>query len=170
MSFRPVLYFCFLAAPMLDAADSTLLDLMMPGTKVVIGLRLRTIVDSPLARSVAEQAQAGNPQWGQLIQAVGFDPLHDVDEVLLASTGEGKNPPTLIMARGRFGVVRSLPGLREYHGAAILPAQKKENSALALLDDSTVIAGDLPTVQAAIDRRGRRVPQPLGLVQRVASL
>jgi len=170
MFLRPVVTMCLLAAPLLRAADSTLLDLMMPGTKVVIGVRLGALVNSPLAKSIADQVQSGNTQWHQLIGAVGFDPLHDVDEVLIASTGQGKNPPTLIMARGRFGVVRTLPGIVEYHGAALLPAQKKDNSVIALLDDSTVVAGDLGAVQAAIDRQGSHPIQPAGLIQRVTSL
>ena len=113
-------------------------------------------------RSASSQLAAGTP-------LAGFDPLKDLDEVLITSTGEGENPPVLLVLRGRFDVDRFASGAASYHGVPMLEDGKKAG-AIAILDRSTAIAGDAPLVRAAIDRRGSGAGIAASLAARIEPL
>src|ERR1035441_3072399 len=104
-----VLLFAVRAVP---AADAALTDLFPAGTKVVLGINLRSVVESPLGQAVAAQtqkqvqSQAAAADWLKLASLAGFDPLRDIDEVLVATNGEGQNPASFIGAGRRCDVGR----------------------------------------------------------------
>jgi hypothetical protein len=83
----------------------------------------------------------------------GFDPLHDIDEVLLASPADNEKAAALLVVRGRFDLARMGAGATRYRGVAMVGAGKAGDSVLALLDSATAIAGEAAAVRAAIDRR-----------------
>ena len=115
-----------------------------PDTKVVIGIELRRLLDSPLAKGASiSQAKLPIPQIG------GIDFLKDVDELLITTSAEGQNPPALLLLRGRFHP----SGSSEYHGVPVWEASQKPSGLLAILDPTTAIAGDAALVHAAIDHR-----------------
>jgi len=157
MLVRPVLVLSLLAAPLALAADSVLLDLLPPNATFVIGVNVRNLVDSAVVRSAMAQASTPGPQWAAMFQMVGFDPAKDVDEVLLAVSGGGQNPPTLVAARGRFANIR-----------AMAAGQKGKNQ-FVFLDDNTVLGGDPAAVQAALRRRGSTASRGNALAVRVAA-
>jgi hypothetical protein len=152
-----VLLFAVRAIP---AADTTLTDLFPAGTKIVFGINVRALVESPMAQAALTQAkarvQSQTPaaDWLKLAALAGFDPLRDIDEVLMATNGEGQNPPALIVASGRFDVARLAGGAKLYHDVPILGGDKPTDGVVALLSGTTALAGDRPTVLAAIDHLG----------------
>ena len=157
MLLRPALLLSLLTAPLVQGADSALLDLLPPNASFVLGVNVRKMVSAPSVQKAVAEAQAAGPQWTAMLQAIGFDPVRDVDEILLAVTGGGQNPPTLILARGRFGAIRSLA------------EQHKGKNSLVFLDDGTAIGGDAPAVQAALRRRGSTAASGNALAVRVAA-
>ena len=134
------------------AAADDLPGYLPPDTKVVLGVQVRTIVDS-LSQTLGAELR------GQITAALaqtplaGFDPLKDLDEILIASTGKGNNPPTLVVLRGRFDVPRLAAKAKPYQGVPVIDSGQPSQGVLALLDGATAIAGEPPMVRAAIDRQ-----------------
>jgi len=134
------------------AADGPVPDFVPPATNAVIGLHLRAVIDSGLVQSLgAEVFKSAGAAWTSSSPFPGVDPLKDLDEIVIASTVEGDHPPALVICRGRFPVDEIAKGAERYHGVAI--RQVQGGNAMALLDASTILAGDLKDVRAAIDRR-----------------
>jgi hypothetical protein len=144
----------FVSVGAVSAAGASLVDLLPAGSKIVLGVRVRSLADSQFVKGLLGQAQLSNTDWLKKAAALGFDPLHDVDEVMLATTGEGQNPPSLMVASGRFNVARLAEGAQRYHEVPILGGDKAGDSIVAILDANTALAGDRPMVMAAIDRHG----------------
>jgi hypothetical protein len=162
------------------AAENALPDWLPPETKLVIGVRVRSLVDSQLVHSALAQTPGMPPEaaaWLSVASAMGFDPLHDLDEVLIASTAQSaaqstaqeataqeapkkEDAPVLMLIRGRFNLDKLAAGTAAYHGIPLvgggkMGGGKDSTGVLAFLDGSTAVAGELPVVRAAIDRRGR---------------
>src|ERR1035438_2652061 len=167
-----VLLFAVRAVP---AADAALTDLFPAGTKVVLGINLRSVVESPLGQAVAAQtqkqvqSQAAAADWLKLASLAGFDPLRDIDEVLVATNGEGQNPPSLIVASGRFDVARLAGGGEVSYGVPGMGGDKPTDGVVALLNASTALAGDRPTVLATLDHLGNGAQIDPALAQRIAA-
>jgi hypothetical protein len=164
-----------LAVRAVPAADVALTDFFPAGTKVVLGINVRRVAKSPLAQAGLTQAksqmqsQAAAADWLKLASLAGFDPLRDIDEVLVATNGEGQNPPLLIVASGRFDVARLAEGAKRYHDVPVLGGDKPTDGVVALLNASTALAGDRPTVLATIDHLGNRAQIDRALAERVAA-
>lgn len=153
------------------AADFALQEYLPPDTKVVMGLRVRALTESSLFQQSGESGKAMSESWAKLTAFTGFDPLHDVDEVLLTSAADRENAPALLVVRGRFNVEKLSAGAQQYHGVAIQGSKEKSaTSVIGLLDATTALVGEAPMVKAAIDRRGQPVVYDAALVARVASL
>jgi hypothetical protein len=162
-----------LALPAYTAEDSGAFDLLPPGARIVFGMRVRAVVNSTLAQSLSSEIQGASGDWQKLIAGAGFDPLHDLDEVVLASTGEGKEAPVLIVARGTFDTARLTANAKPYHGVPLVSMGEKVSvgakpAILAILDGSTVLTGDPAEVKAAIDRRGSPTRLDPALSARIA--
>jgi hypothetical protein len=143
-----------LAARLLPAADAALPDFLPANTKVMLGVRLRAITGSPLFQGIATQAMSAGSDWMTIASMIGFDPLHDIDEILIATTAERQNAPALMVVSGHFDVERLAAGAKRYHGVPLLTVSKNTGNLTALLNDTTAIAGDAAVVRAAIDHRG----------------
>jgi hypothetical protein len=159
-----------LAAISLDAADAALPGYFPPDTRVVIGLRVRSLVDALAAQGIGNEAQVNVSGFLAQTPLAGFDPFHDVDEILLASTAEGQNPPSLVVMTGRFHAAAFSSGGKHYGNALILESPQKPEQAMALVDANTLLAGDLPVVRAALDRGVEGAPIDPDLAARVAAL
>ena len=157
-----------------DSAFATLPDFLPPDTKLVIGFSVRGIIDSPLIASFGDPKTttsgflAGNPLAGSPL--AGLDPLKDIDNCVVATTGEGDKAPSLLVLIGRFGPQILPAGAKVYKGVPIFEDTKTPNGTVALLDAGTLLAGDLKLVQAAIDRRGKPSALSAALMERVAAL
>lgn len=71
--------------PLAGAADPALLDFIMPDARVVFGVDIGRMRSSPFHGTVHQGVQGANPEIQKLMEAAGFDPLRDLEEVLFAS-------------------------------------------------------------------------------------
>lgn len=142
------------------AADPTLLNLVMPDARMLFGVNVEKIVASPIGQQMSAQIRQAPPEVQQILKQTGFDPARDLKEILIASTGQGQDAPTLILVRGSFDIAKlsafaSSAGRAplNYEGVPILTHPARSSGAMALLDSTTAIGGDLDQVKAAIHRR-----------------
>ena len=163
-------------APLAGAADQGLLDFIMPDARVVFGADIGRMRSSPMHESFNQGVRGANPELRKLMEAAGFDPLRDLQEVLFASPGLGQNPPALVVARGTFdsSKLRAFAEsagskITDFGGVPILSDPDKDSGAFALLDN-IILAGNKEQVQAAIGRRGRGLILNTEMAMRIASL
>src|SRR5689334_721657 len=85
------------------AADSQLLNLVMPDAKVLAGVNVDQAKTTPMGQYVLTQVQAQNNQHlREITTLTGFDPTRDVSEILVASAGGPNQQSGLVLARGVF--------------------------------------------------------------------
>jgi hypothetical protein len=154
----------------LVAAGDLASDFFPPNTKVVFGVRVPAIVESALFKDTGTGAQQFSQDWLKVVAITGFDPLHDIDEILLASPAHNEKAAALLGLRGRFDLARLSTGATRYHDVAMVGGGKEGKGVLALLDEATLLAGDTLAVRAAIDRRGQNATLDGALTARVQSL
>ena len=159
-----------LVAARLVAAGGPALNFLPADTKVVIGIRVSAIRESALLKDAGTDARKLGDEWMKMAAITGFDPLHDIDEILIFSAADNDKAAALIAVRGRFNLERMGAGAKRYHGVAMVGEGTGGTSVLALLDATTAIAGEAPAVRAAIDRRGHGAPLDEKLAARVQSL
>jgi len=159
-----------LVAVRLLAAGDLASDFFPPNTKVVFGVRVPAIVESSLFKDAGTGAQQFSEDWLKVVAITGFDPLHDIDEILLASPADNEKAAALLVLRGRFDLERLSTGATRYHGVARVGGGKDGKGVLALLDAATLLAGDTAAVHAAIGRRGQNAALDGALAARVQSL
>jgi hypothetical protein len=152
----------FLLATVASAADPQLLNLVMPDAKVLSGFNVDQIRVSPFGQFILSQMMIDSG-FNELVSVTGFDPRRDVHEVVMASPGDPQRKVALLVVRATFDSARVVALAQSsgvtpenYHGAILLTPGKKEAipHGVAFLDNAIVIAGDLDSVRAAIDRRG----------------
>jgi hypothetical protein len=143
------------------AADPQLMNLVMPDAKILAGVNVTSAENSPLGQFLLSKLGllGGVPQ--DFITATGFNPLQDVTEILAATAADPSNPGGLVLARGTFPVDK-LGGLlagkknwqvTTYGGATLVSTTNpKEKQAVAFIGNSIAVAGNLASVEAAIDR------------------
>jgi hypothetical protein len=158
MTFRSIrsIFAFFLLAGLMCAADPGLMNLLMPNAKAVAGVNVGQAKMTPFGQFLLARMSAEN----HLTAKTGFDPRTDLQEVLIGIAGPSPEQ-SLVLARGTFNTqvifaAAEAAGatVESYNGVPILTGQ--ENSAthaFAFLGTSIAIAGDLGTVQAAVDRR-----------------
>jgi hypothetical protein len=159
-----------LAVARLVAAGDSALNFLPADTKVVIGIRVSAIRESALFRDAGTDVQKLGDEWMKLVAITGFDPIHDIDEILIFSAADNEKAAALIAVRGRFNLERMGATAKRYHGVAMIGEGAGGNGVLALLDATTAVAGEVPAVRAAIDRRGHGAPLDPQLVARVQLL
>ncbi|MBS1855648.1 MAG: hypothetical protein JST11_09810 [Acidobacteria bacterium] len=126
--------------------------LLPPNATVVFGLRAANIIKLIASQGATQLAQF---QAGAMLGAMpvkGFDPFHDIDEVVLATSGKGNNPPFLAVITGHFDAAKLAQGKGRPYGNAVFIDDKNPRQTSAILGDSTLLAGDRALVRAAIDR------------------
>jgi hypothetical protein len=156
-------YFSFAAAflgasSFLFAADPALLNLVMPDAQIVAGVNLAKAKTSPFGQFILRQMPEDS-DFAKFINASGFDPRRDLQEVLMATPMDQKNG--LVAARGMFdpqkiSALATADGkhmVSQYNGAQLLVSTEAGSPALAFFDGSFAVAGDLVSVKAAVDRR-----------------
>ena len=153
------------------AADSQMLSLVMPDAKVISGVNVDSAKSSTFGIYLMAQIQANAAALQQLVTLTGFDPTRDLREILAATNSAGAGARTgIALARGTFDVARitalaTLGGAKTetYSGITIIEDPKQTNGA-AFLDATLVVAGDIPSVKAAIDRQSPSPSLPASVV------
>ena len=163
--------FCGIAS----AADRALLDLMMPDAQVLFGINVARIAESSIGKEIKAGLQGASPELQQIVQQTGFDPARDLQEILIAATGN-QNGEGLILARGNFDAAKlgafcsrsSRPPVK-YEGVDILSSPTPHGGAFAFVDNTIAIGGTLGEVKAAIRRHKQQVELNPNLIAKVAS-
>jgi len=147
----------------LAAVDSTLLNLVMPDAKVLAGVNVQQAEGTLFGQFMLTQIQTqGAAQLQQFVAMTGFDPTRDVSELLFATNGV---PQTgLALARGTFNpqAIQSSAQAsgcttETYQGLTLLE-DPKQTHAVAFLNSTYAVAGDIASVKAAIDRQSAPAP------------
>jgi hypothetical protein len=159
------------------AADTSLLDLVMPDAHVLVGANVEHILSSQIGKDIGSQIQNKVPDLQQILLKAGFDPTHDLQEILIAATGKGQNGPVLFLVRGSFDAAKVSAAAAStgrtpqiYEGVPIMDNPSQSNGAFAFLNGSIAVGGDLDQVKAAIRRRNHPAVLSSELASRVASL
>ncbi len=187
----------FLAAS-LPAADPQLVNMVMPEAKVIAGINVDSARNSPFGTFLLRQASDNNAELQKFVQATGFNPQTDLNEILMATPGAPATPANgaplaaggdvvaaapnvhgLILARGNFNVEK-ISGfakadghqkVEQYNGATLISDPKYPvASAMAFIGANIAVAGDLTSVKAALDRRAMANTLDAQLTSKVNSL
>ena len=171
---------------LVGAADPDMMRLVMPDAATVMEIKVSSIMASPIGSVIKDGIRQGiaSQMDGKMSQAkpeireqiallAGIDWSQQVQDVVVAR-GKGKEPPTLIIVRSPMDVggVQALKGFggdrSDYEGVPVLVSAKPKDGAIAFLDNSIVLLGQLAEVKAAIHRRGQPVALPKVLAAQVA--
>jgi hypothetical protein len=138
------------------AADTQLLNLVMPDAQVLAGINITNAEVTPLGTFLLTQITANDKMLQELIGQTGFDPRKDLTEVLAASNGSTVAPASLALSRGNFDVAKISAAAKTgqvsaYNGATLIVSGA---NAVAFLGSAIAIAGPLDSVKAAVDRKG----------------
>jgi hypothetical protein len=162
----------FLALPFgAFAADPGLLQLVIPDAQVVAGLQVDQAKSSLFGQYVLSHLSVNDTKLEQFTAETGFDPRHDVNEIVVASNWKQNTPDNhwIVAARGTFNIPK-ITATAQANGGAIVPYQgvnivtrlansdAQVDTVLAFLDGSTALVGDPASVKAAIDRRKSNAP------------
>jgi|GEM_PF-641127 len=168
-----------LAASGILAADAALIALAPANSSVLIGVNVRELLNSELGREIMGQARLDSPDLKAFIEKAGFDPFHDISEILIAAPAQmGKQKSRgLFMIRGSFDPTRFAelavdPTLSAttFRGVTVLTKQQAEPMSFACLDRSLMIGGDPESVRSAISRRGSPAGLDVAFVTKAVSL
>jgi len=138
------------------AADSQLLNLVMPDATVLAGVNVNQAKTSTFGQFVLNQVQTTDIQ--KLAAATGFDPTRDVHEVL-AAAGPAGSKTGLALALGNFNPTQIAAAAAakggtttETYGGFTIIEDQKQTHGVTFLSTTIAVAGDVASVKAAIDR------------------
>jgi hypothetical protein len=154
-------------APLGGAADRGLLELIMPDAHVAFGLSLARLRSSPMGDVLRAGMQngmrraSGGAELQNLFGQIGFNPFEDIQELIVATNGTGKNPPTLVVMRGSDRL-RQLIEMKNSQS-------KRGSTAFAAFGD-VLVTGDAAEVKAARARHGRGPSLNGAMARRIAAM
>jgi hypothetical protein len=132
--------------------DNVLIHMVPPGPTSLVGAHMDQLTASELYQKLIAQQKL--PQLDQFARETGFDPRHDVREILLVNGPQG----SVLLARGNFNLKQDpVAGMKIVrHGQyniRTLPASATSGllSGFCVLDSSLAAAGELTAVEAALD-------------------
>jgi len=152
-----------------QTVDSQMLSLVMPDAKVIAGVNVDSAKSSTFGIYLIAQIGNNSAALQQLVTLIGFDPTRDLHQLLAASNASG-NHTGLALARGNFdvakitAVVTMAGALTETYSGFTIIEDPKQTGGAAFLDATLVMAGDIPSVKAAIDRQNSGQSLPAGVV------
>jgi hypothetical protein len=165
------------------AADPALLRLVMPDAKVIAGIQVDQTRNSLFGQYVLSHMQVDDAGFKNFIAQTGFDPRRDVSEILISSSWDSSNAGSrwLVTARGVFDlgkIARAAQGngitLTNFQGVDILvhsgAAKPDVENAIAFVDGTTAVMGELASVQAAIGRQKSAAQPSNQLLDKVKDL
>jgi hypothetical protein len=163
------------------AQSSTPWELGHPDAKLLMGIDVRSLRESPTGRSLEAQMSSQMQQAGPMAMGFmgAFNILNQIDRVFLSSpanqtAGAKRNPPFLLVVEGRFPPDQLRPFLRgtvrHYRTTDVYRTSQTDTTSIALLDAQTIVLGDEKSVLAAIDRRGRTSPATSPILTRAQQM
>jgi hypothetical protein len=158
------------------AADSAMMNLIMPDAAVVLHVDVARIAASPFGAMIGEGFHQGLSQQVQaqlyqsqpelqekLAQWAQVDWVKDITEFAVVS-GTGKSAAVLMLVRSSLTLarVKAFAGwpsnATEYDGVPVLVSAKPGNGVVAFLDDSVQVIGQPEDVRAAVRRHAQHAP------------
>lgn len=146
----PALLACLTVSPLLLAqprVDNVLVRMVPPGSSSLVSARMDQIKGTEFYKKLIEQQKL--PQLERFATETGFDPRRDVREMLFASTGTGG----VLLARGSFQIkpepVQQAKATLIRHGEYSI--WSLSDSGFCVLDKTLAAAGDLKSLEAALD-------------------
>lgn len=148
------------------AVDPRLMNLVMPNAKIMAGANVTSAISSPLGQFLVNKLAASGNLQNSPFAALGFNPIQDVTEILAATSADKSSPGGLVLMLGTFPV-NNLVALAQSggntkwqvtnYGGATLFTNTNANGKVTIAfafppSNSILIAGDLPSVKAAIDQ------------------
>jgi hypothetical protein len=144
-----------LSARALAAADPPFAAFVPADTRFLAGIEVRAIVDSDWGKAAIEQVKsAAGDAWMKGMPFKGVDVVNDVDEVWVTNSSLDQKSPSLVILRGRFDKSRLPAAIGRYHSVPLIPQDARREQLVAMMDASTIFAGDRLSVERAIDRHG----------------
>ncbi len=147
------------------AADSTLLQAVMPDAQVVAGLQVDSAKGSPFGQYVLSHLSVNDTKLEEFTSETGFDPRQDVTEIVVASNWKAGSPDNrwIVSAHGTFNIAKITSvavanggTVTLYQGVNVVTTPAASNlqlaTGIAFLDPSTALVGDVTSVKAAIGR------------------
>jgi hypothetical protein len=125
--------------------DNVLGKMVPPGATTLVGARMDLIKQTAIYKRML--ATSSLTDMDQFAAETGFDPRRDVNDLLFVSTPSG----SVMLARGTFHVNAAAlrNGRRIRHGQYEIVDQG--GGALCILDPTLAAAGDVRTLEAALD-------------------
>jgi hypothetical protein len=175
----PFVFFALALVPALPAADATMLNLVMPDAKVIMGADVDRLTNSPFGQHILSLMKLEGKEFESFVAMTGFDPRRDLREVLVASQSVEGNmgSDSVAIVRGAFdeakltalatvngGVVSS------YNGVKLLTGPPKPGHAGptgGYLGGGYLVVGQDAPVKAAIDRQRAAKPLDAALAARI---
>ena len=161
------------------AADTQLLNLVMPDAQIMAGMNVTTAKISPFGQYVLSQFRSDEKGFQEFVSQTGFDPRHDVTEIMAASSGDLKSKAGLVLARGSFDATKmaaavnsgkSKATITQYAGATLISLSEQAEHSVAFIGNSIVVVGDTASVKAALDRADKVNSISPALTARVQTL
>ena len=149
------------------AADPGLVELIMPDAHLVIGMDFARIRTSAVGEMFRTGLQAGMQQAGAgaelqgVFAQLGFNPFDEIQELVVATTGAGKNPPTLVAMRGSAR-------LRQLMESQVMRSRPGAPGLTSIGD--ILVGGDEAQVRAAKVRHGRGASLHGAMAKRIAEM
>lgn len=171
-----ILLFSAVAA---HAADQQLLNMVMPEAKVLAGVNVLQAKASPFGNYVVMQMTNNQNGLQDFISSTGFNPLQDVNEILAASSGDKTSRSGLVLATGTFNADSITAAIVKdgnhqasmYSGATLVTSSNaKDFHAVAFLNNTIAVAGDVASVKSALDRRNSATPLSADLLTKINTL
>ncbi len=148
----------FSASSTAFAADPQLLNLVMPDAKLIAGLNVTSARISPLGQFLLTKMPTENLPAGMTVDSV--------TEIVAASAATPGGHSGLLLAKGTFDAEKIVAAIeatknppahqvKTYAGAELITftaPDGKTAAAVAFIGSTVVVAGDAPTVMAALDR------------------
>ena len=162
------------------AADPALLQMIPSDAQAVSGLQVMHAKNSPFGQYLLAQLPLNDAQLDDFIAQTGFDPRQDVSEIVIASNSKPNTPNNrwILAAHGTFNAAKITAAAQAnggepatYQGIKLVTHTARKGSelttAFGFLDANTALAGDLASVQAAIDRKQSNAPADSALLNKV---
>jgi len=142
-----------------QGVDPVLLNLVMPDSVVLSGIQVSQSLTSPLGQYLLTKIQPDDAEFLQFVAATGFDPMHDLTQVVAATGNTPVNSNNvLIVGRGSFltpqitaAATANGATATQYGGLQVLTAPHSQTS-FVFFNNTTAAIGSLAAVEAAIDR------------------
>ncbi len=150
------------------AADRELLKVIMPDARIVSGVNVAEAKKTPFGRfALARLSDSQDQGFDGFVQASGFDPRYNLDEIVIASPAGDGAGRKLVAARGTFSPARIIDLARgagaevtNFQGIDVVSNARAASSsphglpmAVAFLSETVAVAGDQESVRGAIGRR-----------------